>query len=278
MACTVTFRWKAPSEWEPLVTAVIPTAILPEFIILVREHKEAFHYEDDTPTFRTVYSKIGCYDDLIARLPSHLRNAFDHVRMFHCCRPINTKSYYEHGIKILNPQESDEHFRSLFLENPEFPEITAAHIEDAINAMKDSTDREGRVCFGLDDRFLIEYCGHYLIYGSEYLQCLVAHTRREFECLDKGALTRFGIPTVMAIDVPITCFSDSELSGLGEEALYTWAYRLVHGEGEIRMIDFTLSIDHGLPPMHVKEHYHPECVPDPDGRRSSYCYKTARDA
>jgi len=277
MTSPKTFRWKDPSEWEPLVTAVIPAALRPELIGLLRQHRKVFDYLDDVLAFQDVYSKLGLYADVAAQLPNHLRHAFRHVRMFHCCRPVDVKSYYEHGIRVLNPRKLDEQFRALFLGNPSFPNIAAAHIDDAIEAMAGSYGRDGFVYFGLDDRYLIEYCGHYLIYGSEYLQCLAAHVGHDANCLEKAELRKLGLPTVVAVDVPIECFSDHELCELGDAALHAWAYRLLHRQPEIRMINFAISINQGLPPRSIKGHFHPECVPDPFRFRIPYRYKAVDD-
>ena len=277
MTYSTTFRWKEPSEWEPLVAAVIPTAIRSELTVLLRRHKKAFHYLDDVLAFQDVYSKIGLYVEVAAQLPTNLREAFGHVRMFHCCRPVDIKSYYECGIRVPYPLKLNEQFRALFFKNSSFPEITPARIDEAIEAAKDSDDWDDLVYFGLDDRYLIERCGHYLIYGSEYLQCLVAHIGRDAGNSEKAELRKLGIPTILVVDVPIECFSNHELCELGEAALHAWAYRLVHQKEEIRMLNFAISIEHGLPPGCIKEHYHPECVPDPFRSRIPYRYKATND-
>lgn len=169
--------------------------------------------------------------------------------------------------------EADNQFRQLFLDNPRLPGVTAAHIDAAIKSMKGSYKRNGYVYFGLDDRFLLEFCSHYLNYGSEYLGSLATHIEIDTGHPAKSELIRTGFPTVFVVDVPTAYFTNDDLRELGIAALHAWAYRLLHKKTRIWQIDFSPEISRAIEPKFVVGHYHPECVPDPSGGRPLYRYK-----
>ena len=238
----------------------------------IEQNPGRFRYMDDVICFREVYSEIGDYDQLQRILATHLRGTFPLIRMFHCCRPTDIQSYYDNGLLVLDSGKSNEDLRAVFFDNPEFPGITATHIEAAVEEMAGSYRRHGFVYFGLDDRYLIDVCGHYLIYGSEYVQSLAACIERQTGRSVKPVLRRRGVPTVFAVDMPIEHFDDDELTTLGEAALHAWAYSIAHNTAEAGEIDFAIELDQPLGPDFISSHYHPECIPDPFRQRACYRY------
>lgn len=270
------FEWKEPSTWTDSLLEVIPPKLLSRLVAKVCCHKNDFAYLDDVLAFRDVYSKIGDYLQLAERLPVFLQEAFTFIRMFHCCRPVDAKSYYQDGIRVLTPTETDMRFKKIFLGNPRLPLMTEAHIDTAIELAAKSYGREGRIYFGLDKGFLIKRCGHYLIYGSEYFQCLAGHIESRTGQPVKAELTKIGTPTIFKIDLPIEYVSDQDLCELGEAALHAWAYRIVHPNAAIRDMNYAVNINHDLTSDLIKGHYHPECIPDPLQYQRLYRYKTAQ--
>lgn len=156
------------------------------------------------------------------------------------------------------------------------PNITEQDINDAIDSMADSRGRFGQVYFGLDDRFLIEYCGHYLIYGSEYLQSLCSNLRAKTHCDLNSQLRRAGTPTVFQVKIPVDQFENHELKSLADDALPAWAYCIAHDKPEPGLLDFAIMVGHTLPSEHIVSHYHPEAIPDPSCRCVLYRYKDER--
>lgn len=271
MADKKTFFWKNISDWGPLVSQVIPESkrnlLLQEF----EDSPELFKYEDDVSSFKKVYSNVGCYNDLKNFLLTHLYNNFSYVRMFHLARPMDVQTYYEKGFLPLDCDNVNQDFREKFLNNPSFPDIVKSQLDAAISSMDNSSQRNGYTYFGLDDRFLIEHCGQYLIYGSEYFLSLASRLGSKIQ----DTLSSIGIPTVFCVDVPIELISDSDLTELGESALHTWAYGLVHSDKKVREIDFTISITEKLPPKQIVAHYHPNKIRDPQKGNRIYTYDEA---
>jgi hypothetical protein len=88
----------------------------------------------------------------------------------------------------------------------------------------DPTTREGVAHLSLDDKHLIEHCGHYLIDGSEYLMVVAAELRimtgRDFF----PSLRREGVPTVFECEVPVNMIADHGSMNLLVIALH-WKWK-----------------------------------------------------
>src|SRR5919205_705887 len=106
------------------------------------------------------------FDRLEDELTERLVRYYSAVRAFHACRPLDVSSYYEQGLIPLDPGKAASDFKRHLLCG-DFPELDESDLDSVI---KDTTldTIEGRVYFNLDERLLIEQCGHYLLYGSEY--------------------------------------------------------------------------------------------------------------
>lgn len=64
--------------------------------------------------------------------------------------------------------------RKIFL-SAEFPEITASTFDKAVASVPNADDRLAYV--SIDDRFVLQYASHYLIYGSERICDIAAALR-----------------------------------------------------------------------------------------------------
>jgi len=151
--------------------------------------------------------------------------------------------------------------------------VTPNLVQGAIEDMAKSYKREGYVYFGLDDRFLIDHCGHYLIEGSEYLQGLASFIERETGGELKSELRRYGKPTIFEVRIPLSAIQESELKELAFDLLHTWAYNLAHNSSHSYKLDFGIELDQGLPPDHIIGHYYPGEIPDPSNGYKIYCFQ-----
>ena len=127
--------------------------------------------------------------------------------------------------------------------------------------------------FGLDDRFLINHCGHYLIEGSEYLQGFAAFIERKIGGDPKREFRKYGKPTVFELRIPISFVSEGELRGFASELLQTWAYNTAHSRNDPYELDFGIEVDRGVPPDRIMGHYHFERIPEPSNSFEDYCFR-----
>src|SRR5205085_5151702 len=109
-------------------------------------------------------------------------------------------SYYERGLVPLDTQAAAALAKELFLSGA-FPELNQTLLDEAMARVGTDT-RVGRVYFELDEQLLVEDCGHYLLYGSEYILGIAAELEsgqdRDYRQLLKG----MGKPTIFVCDVP----------------------------------------------------------------------------
>lgn len=263
------FSWVDFPEWEKFIQELFAKNDYESLSEAIRKAKENFEYAND-PYFYEFYKKFGDYSELVDNFIEQFFNKYSFIKMYHCCRPSDIQSYYEIGIKTLDVAEMNARFRELFLDNPIFAQITEAHIKAAEESMASSYKRHDYVYFGMDARFLINYCGHYLIYGSEYLGGLATFLQQQVDHDFKAELRKFGVPTIFKVKMPVTAFSGSELRELASEALRNWACNIAHNRTYSYKLDFGKEVDYGLTPDHIIGHYHPDKIPDPLNNRRIY--------
>lgn len=256
------FEWKRFPEWKNFIWGLFPKTVQTGLYEAIRNKKEGFEYVNGIYFEEFYAGGFGDYSALVKSFCERFSEQFRFVKMYHCCRPSDTQSYYDSGIRVLDANDVNEKFKKLFLGNTKFPQITESHIQAAIDHMADSHGRAGLIYFGLDDRFLLEHCGHYLIYGSEYLQGLATSIQREFGYELKAELRKSGKPTVFEVQMPVEDFSEDELWALAEQVFPTWAYNIAHNKDSSYALDFCIQIDHGLPADLIVRHYHPETIPN----------------
>ncbi|MCX6096863.1 MAG: hypothetical protein NT125_09215 [Candidatus Bipolaricaulota bacterium] len=100
----------------------------------------------------------------------------------------------------------------------------------------------GNVSVGLDGRFLVDDCSHYLIYGSESLLALARELEDETRCDILERLRKTRTPTVFEVNVPVRLLEDTTLLELLSEATYTLAFNEHHERAEVREIDFAVAL------------------------------------
>ena len=194
----------------------------------------------------------------VSRVLSLLQVEYAGVRAFHGCRPQDVDAYYRDGIRRADFDDLDTQARKIFLTD-EFPEITAAHLDTTIASIS-SLDRHV-VHVILDDRVLLKYSGHYLVYGSERI-CAIAAALSPSGYPDyRQVLKRYGRPTVFEVSVPWDAPTEHELQRLAEEVRDHLS--VIRRSGSVPELDFTVTLHETIPPRQVLSHYHPPVVVDP---------------
>lgn len=233
------------------------------------EHTPDDIYSDDISWLEDVVRSVnpGAADgDLEGKLTSCLKKYYSAVRAFHAGCPRDVSSYYERGLLPLDSQAARLAVKSHFLAG-DFPELTETDLDAAIEDTSLET-REGRIYFNLDERFLIEHCGHYLLYGSEYATGIAASLNRNRgdRTLDyKKSLKSIGEPTMFICDVPWNLISDDTKGELTRTFIAELFRHLKTPSYRPTMIDFGFSIRCHLPPAQIAGHYRLEGVRDPIG-------------
>lgn len=189
---------------------------------------------------------------------------YTHIRAYHACRPTDVGSYLQHGLLGQNRTLIESSFRSIF------SDVDEALLDRAIDAMDSRGNHEnGKIYFSCDPHELVEYCGHYLLQGSEYLMALAARLCEYDPGLEdyRLRLRRTGIPTVFEVGIPVEQIPVPQRHGLMKSIISAWAYHhLAPNEDAGDSMGFVLHSDLG--PRNILSHFHPASVPDPHfGRR-----------
>lgn len=194
----------------------------------------------------------------VETLRARLETVFEALLVYHAARPTTVIAYYERGLLLGSHAEQKARARDIFLSG-EFPELTEEHLDAAETRILPVDD--GCAFVSLDPAGFLEYAGHYLIYGSEYLCGLAANLNNANGRDYRQVLKRLGIPTVFCLRLPFDAISESDFKNFAHvvhEQLPRARRRL-----SVPEIDFTFRLRQPLPPECVLEHFHPKRVMDP---------------
>lgn len=203
----------------------------------------------------------GIHVDSKIELAERLLDQYRAIRACHGTSAPTLDSFYEQGLRPLVAEEFHDQARKLFLSG-EYPELSEANLQSAMENVGPVT-REGRVYFEANERFLIEMCGHYMLYGSEYLTALAANLggTRDY----RRVLRKRYDPTLFVCDVPLEDLHPgtvAEFAGIALESIFqelldgpTYAPDKWRGSG--------FSIRVPLEPSCIVGHYHPTITRDP---------------
>ncbi len=189
--------------------------------------------------------------------------------VFHGCRPRDVASYYSDGLRSSDLDELNRIAREVFL-SPHVPPIT----EQALTAAITSISRldHGKLYVVVDDRELIRYCGHYMIYGSEHLCGIGASLTREHGFDYRQVLKCYGIPTVVRIRLPLSHIPPNQLRDLARY-LHEATWEDDRHRTEPSLFNWAFILHQPIPPEQIIGHVHPEVIPDPLHQNLPYRYR-----
>lgn len=116
---------------------------------------------------------------------------FTHIRAFHGCRTNILNSYYTEGIIPLTKERAYEQIQ-ITLQSKKY--INEEEITSTFNRL---WTEPNRVWFAITKEEIVKRSGHYLLYGSEFINSVLA----QFYLRDE--LKKNGKPTIFACDVPL---------------------------------------------------------------------------
>ncbi|HXT14927.1 MAG TPA: hypothetical protein VN706_04815 [Gemmatimonadaceae bacterium] len=179
------------------------------------------------------------------------------VRLFHGCRPEDVSQYYSLGFIRHADHIVDRARHVLGVRLGLSGEI----LERAIADTQLDLDRD-RIFFVLDDRALLRYAGHYLIYGSESIMAIAATAIRLGGPNLQPRLRNIGIPTLFTCDVPWTLLDNARQSEIAD-TLYD-EHRVTRGrqKSESGLRDHTVILRCDVPASVIVSHHHPPSIAD----------------
>ena len=257
------FTWSDSKEWKNTVFELMRDYIGDQVIKYLREKPPRSVVCDDSSWLDKAICDCGLalpmtsFELLSERILKH----YTKIRAFHACRPESIDEYYKCGIVPLDPAEWQAKAKNIFINSKSY-EISESQIEAAIKDIKTET-RQGNIHFGLDDKFLISHCGHYLIHGSEYLMAIAVHLSAAVGKDLTNVLRNIGSPTMLVCDIPISKVSYWTILELSGELLSYIFNSVLSSEPIPSSIDFTITLNDIVKPECIIFHYHPKKIPNP---------------
>lgn len=226
--------------------------------------KPEYLVSDDLSWLDDLVLKLQGYEiDSKQVLADRLHRRFRAIRTCHGTSTHSLDEIYKQGLRPLAPEEFHAQARQIFLSG-EFAELSEANLLSAIEAVGCKT-REGHIYFEANERFLIEMCGHYMLYGSEYLTALAANLggNRDYRRVLKGRHP----PTLLICDVPLELIPPRTVTEFAGIALQSIFQELIDGPAydPIKWHGLAFSIQEQLEPSCIVGHYHPSIPRDPFG-------------
>lgn len=253
--------WRAFGDWKPVIWSLISQYVDDKVIEIFMNQPPEYVVGDDLSWLEARIDDAGNgLVDIKAYLNDQLLERYDCIRSYHGARPLHLESYYESGLQPLRTDHAKGLIEDIFL-NGDFPELTQGVIAKAIEDVGPET-REGRVYFEANERLLVEQCGHYMLYGSEYIIAVAAHLQGDRNY--RPHLKTIGTPTVFLCDVPLRMLHPATLASFAGMALEFIFSDLIEGNFEpswSRGAGF--SIRELLRPEYIVGHYHPDIKRDP---------------
>jgi hypothetical protein len=245
-------EWRSPRSWvSPLSRWLRP--YLAQGIRTLERMGEQDLCDDDSQWLKIAGSVLRVHYDEVAERLGHALS-FATLRTFHACRVADAGTFARNGIRRNDPEALTAQLRKLLDEEPDLSYLKPS-IEDRQRDAELYGRDAGRVYVVLDDKSLIRDAGHYLLYGSEWIMCMVGSGGHE-------VLRRRGVPTMLQIDLPLSVATDDERRQLAQSLLQEWARIKVNRPDWVPEVDFTFCLHRDVPAKWLVGHYHPTTIPD----------------
>ncbi|MAZ69785.1 hypothetical protein [Porticoccus sp.] len=257
---TDVFHWQDIESWKGVIWRIMDDVLTEAVKSAFLQSPPEYVVGDDLSWLNTIVLNV-LHEDIDSKqlLAERFDSHYKALRVYHGARAENLTSYYEKGLIPLNPDTMHERARNIFLSG-QYPELTEELLEKAIAAVGHEY-RGGRVYFEANEKLLINQCGHYMLYGSEYLACIAVNLpSRNYQ----SDLKKIGRPVMLVCDVPIEMISGSVMLELAGWCLQMIFENLLFGEVEDDEPGlFGFCIHRALPSQCIVGHYHPVAIRDP---------------
>ncbi len=245
---------KDVTSWDTIVGKGLGTILGYSYTDTVKKNAAKIQYRDSESEACNLFAEQTSRERLTEAVTKEMSSNFKEVLAYHACRPNRVDDYYENGIVPLSPIEAQEQFREYFSAY-----ISQEDIDTAIAAVSLETI-DGVVHAALDDRDFIDSCGHYLIYGGEYQNCLLIHLPGASE-RTRDILKGIGNATVFICRLPFSTVTD--LEHLVPFMMADHFFRIAHNRNEVNVIDYTITLKETISPDAIVRHYCPIRIRDP---------------
>jgi hypothetical protein len=177
---------------------------------------------------------------------------YTHIRGYHGCCPIDLKNYCKNGIVPINKKFAQEQAIKLLCSD----NISVDKVKRIFNLRwNELGDNHKYVWMALSKKELLNECGHYLIYGSEFICSIAA------KLFCQSSLRGKGLPTIFHCDIPIESVANGYIDDMNK--------KIRNGDGS----SCGFKIRGVVLPENIVKCEHPKKIPDPLNRYKEYFYE-----
>ena len=245
---------KDATIWDPIVSKALMSILGNSYPDTLNKNAEKVPYRDSDSEACSLFFEHTSRESVREAVKKEIVLNFKEVLAYHACRPSRVDDYYENGIVPLSPIEAQRKFREYFSAY-----VSNEDIDKAIASVPFVT-RDSVVHAVLDDRDLVDGCGHYLIYGAEYQNCLAIHLPGASQST-RDILKRIGKATIFVCRLPFSTVTDLEY--LVPLMMADHFFRMAHKRHDVNIIDYTVTLEEAIPPDAIIRHYCPIRIKDP---------------
>jgi hypothetical protein len=249
-------HWGDPQSWVPKIGRFLQSRLKPGALERWQKRNGLQDLYLDDIEWRTML--IEELDEDLELTTEALEYALEggDIQIHHTCRPVNPSSYTEHGIRVANNAD-----RLTLLQKTisylVLPEWEMREVLRKANQRFAQPDIDlGKVFLALDERFMAESAGHYLLRGSEWQAAMLGMG-------NFAALQKRGVPTSFWVRLPYSWISKAARSQFSDVLLREWVRLKVLSSTQVQHLDFTFTLKRDIPPTLIFGHSHPETIPDP---------------
>lgn len=249
-------RWDDFATWAPVIDRWLVPYLVDDHLRRLKDVDPKPYYVDDPIWVDQVLQSVLNEDaEFIVEVVADELTS-QSIHSFHGCRTKDASPYLEHGILLNDPEMLAEQLRTIVREEERL-EHFRPRVETLI-AKFDARDRDtDRLYLSADERGLIEDAGHYLIYGSEWIQCVLGWSAH-------WVLRTRGAPTIIDVRLPLNTQDHQTRQELATNLLHEWTRAKAEcRNAEIRDIDFSFILREPIPASWIISHHHPSYVLDP---------------
>lgn len=251
-------------QWTARIWSLVSDFVTEEVKQAVIEANPRYLVSDDLSWLNEpILDLLGQSVDMRTVLAQRLLKSYEAIRAVHGTRVRDLSPFYTNGLVPMDPAVVETQARSLFAPTGIVGLLDRFKTAvTTLDARKPVYGRAGLLYFCANGRDLTDrYCGHYLIYGSEYLYCLGI---RMIDSTDvKRILKSVGRPTAIVADIPMSFIDFDTLENLAGGMLESAFNELLGINDEPFSETFSITVQRSIEAKHIVGHYHPKRILDP---------------
>lgn len=247
------FSWSEIGKWERAVRAMLADVIDARLVRRFRKRSPEFIVGDDLSWLDDL---IGWNESIHDVFTDRFIDHYDSVLAFHGCRPTRLAGYRRAGLRLCNIEKLNTLARRIFGCGDEIDNAIADLAHDRFGYSYSELN-SARIFFCLSKQFLVEHCGHYLLYGSEYLLCIGARLGRKQELRNRGKAT------VVEVALPISILQRRDVRELCGRIIEEIFERVLDPQFRTLAPNFGFEVRHPVPPECIVAFHHPTRIPNP---------------